>query len=261
MDVAGMKDFRSGAEAYDRFMGRYSEALAPPFADFAGMAPGVRVLDVGCGPGALTTEAVHRTGAANVFACDPTPAFVAACRARQPAVEVRQAPAEECPFPDDAFDVTASQLVLHFVTDPARAAAEFVRVTHPGGVVVACVWDLASGMQLLRAFWDAALRVHPDAPDEARRLRFGRPGEIVELFRAAGMHALTETKLTVSSRYEDFDDLWSSFQAGVGPAGGYLATLDPDDRERVRAAMHAELGGPRGHFTLSATARAARGVV
>ena len=160
--------FAVDAGAYDRFMGRYSVRLAPSFADFAGIAAGRRVLDVGCGPGALTTELVQRLGAAAVAAVDPSERFVAAARERHPGVQVRIAAAEELPFADAEFDAALAQLVVHFMDDPVRGLAEMVRVTRNGGVVAACVWDHAGGHTPLAPFWDAVHELDPNATDESR---------------------------------------------------------------------------------------------
>ncbi len=222
---------------------------------------GGRFLDVGCGPRALTTVAIARLGTDAVSAVDPAPGVVEACRTRCPGLTVRQGPMEALPFEDDEFSSAAAQLVFHFVTDPRKGAQEMRRVVRPGGVVAAAVWDFAEGMEMLRAFWDAALSVDPDAPDEARVLRFGRPGELAELFTAAGLVDVEESPLTVRSGYESFDELWSTFLAGIGPAGGYAVGLPPERRQALRAALHDGLGRPAGPFELSATARVARGEV
>ena len=133
----GARSFLASGQAYDRFMGRYSRPLAARFADFAGVAAGHSVLDVGCGPGALTAVLVDRLGADRVSAFDPSPPFAAECKARHPGVTVREGHAEQMPFDDAGFDIALAQLVLHFVTDPARCAQEFGRVLRPGGVAAA----------------------------------------------------------------------------------------------------------------------------
>lgn len=181
-EVEGTRTFQAPAEAYDRFMGRYSHELAVPFAALCLPGDSGRFLDIGCGPGALTAVAIARQGVDAVAAVDPAPGFVAACRAKCPGVEVRQGPMEALPFDDGEFAAAAAQLVLHFVSDPERGVAEMRRIVRPGGVVAAAVWDVAEEMEMLRAFWDAALSLDPEAPDEARVLRFGAAGELSALF-------------------------------------------------------------------------------
>lgn len=258
--VAGARTFAVTADAYDAFMGRYSRPLAVQFADFAGVAAGQRALDVGCGPGALTGELVRRLGVGQVAACDPSPPFVAACHDRYPGVDVRAGAAEQLPFDDASFDVALSQLVLHFVTDPTAAGIGMARAVRPGGAVASCVWSFDEEMQMLRAFWDAAVSLDPDAPEERRVMRFGRPGEISHWLSEAGLVDITETALTVTSTYAGFDELWDSFLAGIGPAGSYCMGLSPEHRETLRVAMHQRLGEPAGSISLSAGALAARGV-
>ena len=157
----GARSFLTSGDAYDSFMGRYSRSLAAEFANSTGVSAGQQVLDVGCGPGALTGELVRRLGAASVFAFDPSPPFVADCMARHPGVEVRAGRAETIPFDDHGFDAVLAQLVLHFVSEPSAAVAEMRRVARPGSIVGACVWDFAEGMQMLRLFYDAALAIDP----------------------------------------------------------------------------------------------------
>jgi SAM-dependent methyltransferase len=153
--------FRVGADEYDRFMGRYSAPLAPLFADFAGVGSSQRVLDVGCGPGALTAELVGRLGTDAVWAVDPSERFVAAARDRLPGVWIERASAEELPYEDRRFDPVLAQLVVHFMADPVAGLREMARVTETHGVVAACVWDHGGGRGPLSVFWDAAREVDP----------------------------------------------------------------------------------------------------
>jgi SAM-dependent methyltransferase len=199
-DIEGAKTFGVSGATYDLFMGRYSRALAEPFADAAGVRAGQTVVDVGCGPGALTGVLVDRLGAEAVVACDPSPKFVAECSTRHPGVRVEVAPAESIPFDTGCFHHAMAQLVLHFVSEPERAASEMMRVVRPGGRVSACVWDFDDGMEMLRGFWDAALELAPEAPDEARTMRFGRPGEIAELFASAGLSDVATQPSTSSGK-------------------------------------------------------------
>ena len=258
-ETHGASTFQVSGEAYDRFVGRYSTPLARAFADVAAVEPGVAALDIGCGPGALTAELVRRLGPAAVAAIDPSEPFVAECRRRNPGVAVQIASGEALPFADASFDRALSQLVLHFVADPAAAAAEMRRVLRPGGIAAACVWDFHDGMRLIRYFWDAALTIDRGAPDEAATLHFGRDGEIGELFATAGFGEVATGAVDVEAAYEDFDDLWSGFTGGPGPAGAYCKSLAPDLRDRLRDELRRSLGDPRGAFTLPARAWYATG--
>src|SRR5438477_648790 len=172
--------FTVGADAYDRFMGRYSRPLAPLLVNFARVADGQRVLDVGCGPGALTAELVARLSAGVVTAVDPSEPFVAAVRARQPEVEVRLAAAEDLPFGDETFAAALAQLVVHFMADPIAGLREMARVTQRGGTVAACVWVHAGGGGPLALFWDAARELEPGVRGESE-LAGARRGHLAEL--------------------------------------------------------------------------------
>ncbi|MGI8478815.1 MAG: class I SAM-dependent methyltransferase, partial [Gaiellaceae bacterium] len=159
--------FAAAAEAYDRFMGRYSVQLSPQLSDIAGVTAGQKVLDVGCGPGALTGELVARLGSEAVAAVDPSESFVAAVRERQPGVDARHAAAERLPFGAETFDATLAQLVVHFMSDPAVGLREMARVTRRGGVVAACVWNFGGGQSPVSVFWRAALALDRNAEDES----------------------------------------------------------------------------------------------
>ncbi len=246
------------ADAYDRFMGRYSVLLSSQLSDLAGISRGQRVLDVGCGPGALTTELVARVGPAAVSAVDPSEPFVTAARARHPGVDVRQAPAEQLPFPDQSFDAALAQLVVQFMSDPAAGLAEMKRVTRQDGVVVACVWDHAGGQGPLSPLWTAARDLNPELEDESR-LAGTREGDLAHLFESAGLHAVEETALSVSLEHASFEDWWEPFTLGVGPAGAHVAGLDPQHRAQLRDRCRAAL--PEAPFVLTVRAWAARGVV
>jgi SAM-dependent methyltransferase len=248
--------FAVGAEQYDRFMGRYSGPLAPVFADFAGVATGQRVVDVGCGPGALTVELVGRIGADAVSAVDPSESFVVAARERHPGVDVQQAAAEELPFADHAFGAALAQLVVHFMADPVAGLGEMARVTSAGGVVAACVWDHAGGRGPLSVFWDAARELDPDVDDESR-LAGAREGHLVELFEAAGLRDVEEGDLSVDVEHPSFEEWWEPFTFGVGPAGGLVARLDPDRQAQLRDSCRKLL--PEAPFVVSAHVWAARG--
>ncbi len=225
--------FDVSADAYARFMGRFSEPLAAEFAQVADVREGQRALDVGCGPGALTAQLVERLGIRAVSAIDPSASFVTAVRARFPGIDVRGGVAEQLPYPDASFDVAFAQLVVHFMSDPVAGLAEMARVTVPGGQVAACVWDHAGGGGPLSLFWRAVNDVDPDAHDESR-LAGAREGHLAELCAAAGLSNIRSSALTVTVRFATFDNLWQPFTLGVGPAGAYLAQLVVTERDRVR---------------------------
>src|ERR1700730_4448948 len=225
--------FNVSADAYLRFMGRYSEPLAAQFADLAGVRDGQRLLDAGCGPGALTAQVAGAAAPEAVSAVEPSGSFAAAARERLPGVDVRQAAAEQLPFGDAAFDAALAQLVVHFMADPVAGLREMGRVTRPGGVVAACVWDHAGGRGPLSAFWQAVRELDPGADDESN-LAGVREGHLAELFVQAGLDAVQVTTLTVRVRQPGFESWWETFTLGVGPAGAYLASLPAARRDELR---------------------------
>ena len=248
-------------QAYDRFMGRYSGPLAPLFADFAGVAAPMRVLDVGCGPGALTGELVRRVGDANVVAADPTEQFVAATERRFPGVDVTQAGAEALPFDDASFDAALAQLVVAFMKDALAGAREMARVTKVGGVVAMCMWPLGEGMEFLDLAHRAQAAVAPDHPTVGAVRHYRSEPELVELFARAGFEDVETGSLAVSVEYADFDELWAAVAAGSGPIGAFLASTDARTVERFQAELR-DLARDRGEpFTLTGRAHAIRGRV
>ncbi|HET7182992.1 MAG TPA: methyltransferase domain-containing protein [Candidatus Limnocylindrales bacterium] len=250
--------FNVAASAYDAFMGRFSRLLSPQMVDLAGLTAGQQALDVGCGPGALTSVLVERLGAANVAAVDPSAPFLEAVRTRNPGVTVVEATAEALPFPDGAFDAALAQLVVHFMHDPVGGIREMARVTRSGGAVAACVWDHAGALGPLALFWTTARELDPHAADESD-LPGARQGHLGQLFGAAGLTAVHETALAADLTMPDFDAWWSPFERGVGPAGAYVAGLAPDARAALRDRCRAKL--PDGEFVIQARAWAARGTV
>lgn len=253
--------FRGSATAYDRLVGRYAAPLAAALIEFAGVEPEMRALDVGCGTGGLTAALTERLGETNVRAVDPSEPFAEACRTRLPRVEVLVASAEALPFDDQAFDATLAQLVVNFIPDADAGVREMARVTRPGGIVASCVWDYPGEMTLLRAFWDAAREVDPEAPDEGAIMQWCHEGELAELWRDAGLVAVRFGELVVRASYADFEDLWSPLLAGVGPSGSFCKSLDEERRARLQGAFRKRLGVGKGPFELTARAWAAAGMV
>jgi SAM-dependent methyltransferase len=243
--------FDVAATAYDRFMGRFSRPLAVLLADTADVRPGHTAVDVGCGPGALTEELVARLGPGSVTAVDPSEPFVRAARERLPGVRVEQAVAEDLPLPGDAVDRALAQLVVPFMTDPVAGLAEMARVTRPGGLVAACVWDHGAQRGPLSLFWRAVHDLDPANRGEGD-LPGTHEGQLGLLAQEADLREVTETALTTSLRCRSFDDWWAPYELGVGPAGAHVAGLDEPAREALRARC-AEMMPPA-PFTVEATA-------
>jgi ubiquinone/menaquinone biosynthesis C-methylase UbiE len=256
------------AAGYEQLMGRWSRKLAGPFIDFAGLANGERVLDVGCGTGSLTFALPQAAEVSEVAAIDYSPVFVeeAQRRNRDPRITITQGDACAIPLPDGRFDRAMALLVLHFVPEADKAVAEMRRVVRPGGVVAAAVWDHLGGMPGMRMMWDTLAA----QDEEARRMRslycfqpMMRPGEMRQTFIVQGLSNVEETELLIRMEYENFADYWEPIAAGEGPLGKYVAGLDPARRaqadEAVRAAY--EAGQPDGPRSFAAVAWACRGVV
>ena len=246
--------FAVPADAYDRYMGRFSRPLAGPFAEWAGVAPGMRVLDVGAGTGALTGELIERLGRTAVAAIEPSPSFAAALTQRHQ-VPVVLGTAEQLPVAEASFDLILAQLVVHFMADPVRGLAELARATRPTGWVAACVWQ-TGGHGPVDDFWAAARAVDAEVQDESARPGVA-PGELRGLFAAAGMTGLEETSLTVSVRHASFAAWWAPFEEGAGPGGAYLAARPAEVRRAIRGQARVAL--PGGPFTTTASAWAVKG--
>jgi ubiquinone/menaquinone biosynthesis C-methylase UbiE len=252
----------SRADAYGRHTGRYAPELAANFLRFAGVSSELQALDVGCGPGALTDALTKRVGSERVAAVDPSEEYAEACRQRLPGVDVRVGAGEDLPFEDGTFDAVLAQLVVQALDDAPRAAQEMLRVTAPGGLVAACVWDFRAGMPLLVSYWGAALAVDPDGArragaDDANP--WCTPEGLRCLWREAGMKEVETGELSASARYEGVDDAWWSFEAGVGSSGAYCGSLDEPQRASLRKEFRRRLGVGEGPFRLTARAWAVRG--
>lgn len=252
----GAATFRTSAEAYDRLVGRYGRALACGLIAAAGLRPGHRALDVGCGPGALTRELVALLDAEAVAGIDPSTSFADATRRRLPGVDVRVACAEALPFEDAAFDHAFAQLVVNFMSDPPAGVLEMQRVTRPGGAVTAAVWDYAGQMTLLRRFWDAAVALDPSARDrdEGRCMPFCTPGALGDLWSTADFADVQVSPIVVEARYDDFEDLWQPLELGVGPSGAYATSLPSELRMALKAELRRRLAVTDEPFGLTARA-------
>jgi SAM-dependent methyltransferase len=254
---------KAAADHYDRHVGRYNAELARALVEFAGVRPGQRALDVGCGPGALSRELAAVLGAMHVSAIDPSPSFVAAAQGRLPGVNVRVAAAEQVPFDDNTFDHALAQLVVNFMADARKGLSEMARVTRSGGVISVATWDYSDGMTFLRKFWDAAIATDPrggDA-DEGLTMRYCRPDELAELLESVGLRNVRTGEAAPRGRYTSFDDLWQPLLGGIGPSGVYVTSLDDAQRATFRTEFRRQLGVGDEPFELSARAWLARAEV
>jgi ubiquinone/menaquinone biosynthesis C-methylase UbiE len=257
-----------GADKYDSYMGRWSRRLAPKFLDFAGLAAGERVLEIGCGTGSLTFMFSSHASVAGVDAIDYDAQFVAAARERNsdPKINIAEGNACHLQFADGAFDRALSMLVLHFVSDPDRAVAEMRRVVRPGGVAAAAVWDNFGGMPSNRMFWDIAAAIEPRAAERrnASLIRpMTRPGELCRAFVQAGFLDVAETMLTIRLDFANFEDYWTPTLTGQGTNAEFMASLPALTRQHIEDAVRDSYlcSRPDGPRSFASVAWAVRGTV
>lgn len=256
----------TAGSAYEHFMGRWSRCLAPRFLSWLGIHRGVHWLDVGCGTGAFAESICSCADPASVVACDPSEAFVDFARGQSGDARISFLVAGTGHLPGRPGDYgsASSLLALNFFPDPAGAVREMRSLTATGGTVSGCVWDYASGMGFLRAFWDAAAAVDPAAGalDEGNRFPLCRPDALTSLFRGEGLADVRCEPIEVPTVFVDFDDYWGPFLGGTGPAPAYVAALDAERRAGLARALETSLRpGPEGMIELTARAWAIRGIV
>ena len=250
-------------DAYERYMGRWSRQVAPRFLQWLNIAAARRWLDVGCGTGALSSAIVEHCAPRSVIGVDPSQGFLAAARARLPALDWRVGSADELPLTDESVDVAASALVLNFVPDPVAALREMARVTAPDGEVGVYVWDYSHRMALVRHYWDAAARVDPAVVERGQDERFAlcHPENLSVALIEAGLRSVTVSAIDIELRFTDFDDYWQPFLAGQGPAPAHAMRLQPAQREHLRELLRARLPvRADGTIVLNARAWAGRGI-
>src|SRR5918996_2851353 len=254
------------AEAYEQLMGRWSRKLAPLLIEFAGVQDGDRVLDVGCGTGALTRTLLERMPHSEVVGVDMSSTFIEHGRQQliNPRVSLEVGDAQTLPYPNADFDKCLSLLVLNFVPDAPQAAGEMCRVTRPGGTVAAAVWDYGEGMEMLRILWDTAVALDPGAePKHERNMPYCRKSELSALLTEGGLQNVEETSLTIPLEFGSFQDYWTPFLSGVGPSGSYVSSLPAEHQSALQDHLRQRLLGGRGDqpFTLQARAWAVQGTV
>jgi SAM-dependent methyltransferase len=249
--------------AYESYVGRWSRLVAGELLRWLGVPPGSRWLDVGCGTGTLARAIAEDAAPRAVLGIDRSKGFVAHARARVTGAPMafQVGDAQALPVADGAFDAVVSGLVLNFVPEPATMVAEMARAARPGSAIALYVWDYAGGMELMRAFWDAATALDPAAAalDEAVRFPGCAPAPLEALFTAAGLSGVATRAIDVGTRFRDFDDYWSPFLGGQGPAPAYAMSLPEGRRVALREAIRAALPtGSDGSIQLTARAWAVR---
>jgi len=251
---------------YERFMGRWSRLLAPGFVAFSNAKDGDRVLDVGTGTGALASALEATVTSGEIVGIDPSEGFLSYAKknAKSGRVRFEVGDAQALKFKDASFDQTMALLVMNFIPDHNKAIGEMRRVTRPGGIVSACVWDYNAGMEMLRFFWDEVVSLDPAmAPKDERHMKLSREGQLSELWKKAGLINVQEKPLTIEQAYVSFDDYWGPFTKGAGPGGAYVVSLTDDRRRQLETRMRKRLLGDRadGAFVLKARAWCVRGEV
>jgi len=241
MDQKDEKDLFADGEAYEHYVGRWSRPVGHKFLVWLSQPPGLCWADVGCGTGALTGTVLEDAAPSSVIGIEPSEGFMGVARVSitDPRATFQSGDAQSLPLDNHVVDVAISGLVLNFIPDKKRALDEMCRIVKPGGVVAAYVWDYAGDMQLMRYFWDAVADLFPkDAErDEGRQFPICKPEPLAALFRSADLHAIETCALDVPTIFADFDDYWSPFLRGQGPAGVYCVSLSEQDRERLRARL------------------------
>ncbi|HWQ56552.1 MAG TPA: class I SAM-dependent methyltransferase [Bryobacteraceae bacterium] len=258
----------SEAEAYERFMGRWSRLLAPLLVEFAGPREAAGgVLDVGSGTGALAFSIARLRGHCRVLGIDPSQAYVGYANSRNPfpdRVSFQVGDARRLRHSNATFQASLSLLAFNFIPDTRQALHEVSRVTKPGGCISAAVWDYGAGMEMLRAFWDAAVSADPTAGQfDESQMPLCREGKLKELWKQSGLEHVEERPLDITMRFKSFADYWDPFLLGQGPAGAYVRYLDDDHRRALRTELKGRLNLSANDepFSLPARAWAVRGLV
>lgn len=253
-------------DAYERFMGRWSQLIAKEFINWLNPPASWKWLEIGCGTGALTRALLLNTHSASVVACDPSPQFVSFARGSfvDPAVTFLVADASELPGSIAEFDAVVSGLVLNFIPAPLEALRLMMSRLRPGGMLAAYVWDYADGMQFLRIFWEVVVELDPRASDldEGRRFPLCHPDALMDLLERAGLVRVESRALEIATPFPDFDSYWVPFLGGSGAPPSYVASLNPTAREQLRLRLQQRLAPIlEGSIQLTARAWAVRGIL
>jgi SAM-dependent methyltransferase len=258
------QDVWASGDAYEPYVGRWSRLVARDFIDWLEAGSSQRWLDVGCGTGALTQTVLQRAAPTSILGIDQSDGFIAYARraVADPRAVFQVGDASALPVESAAFDAAIAGLVINFIPDTPKAAAEMVRAVRTGGIVAAYVWDYAGEMQMMRRFWDAAVALDPSAldKDEGKRFPLCRPEPLAALFGAAGLKDVETRAIDVPTVFQNFDDFWGPFLSGQAPAPGYCMSLSEERREALRERLRSMLPAERdGSIPLMARAWAVKG--
>jgi SAM-dependent methyltransferase len=249
--AAAPSDTWASGDAYEPYVGRWSRVVAREFVTWLAISPMNRWLDVGCGTGALSQTVLQCAAPQSVTGIDRSADYVAFAQAHTPDARAKFdiGDAQALPVDTGVYDVVVAGLVLNFIPHPEQALAEMVRATRSGGVVAAYVWDYAGKMQFMRHFWNAASALDPTAYDldEGRRFSLCQPKPLQLLFQKAGLTAVEVHPIDVATDFADFEDYWSPFLGGQGPAPTYVMALNKEQqaalRERLRSSLPFAIDG------------------
>lgn len=245
MKQSPREDVWAAGDLYEPYVGRWSRQVARAFLEWLAVPEESDWLDVGCGTGALTQAILDHASPRHVRSVDASPGYIEYAKAQVTAgpVSFEVGNAQSLPVETESVDAAVTGLMLNFVPQPERAVAELSRATRAGGAVAAYVWDYAGKMELMRYFWDAAVELDPAASglDEGRRFPICRPEPLTELFTRAGLLHVEARPIDIPTGFRDFDDYWSPFLGGQGPAPGYAVSLDQSRqtalKERIRSRL------------------------
>ena len=259
------KEVWASGDAYEHYVGRWSRLVARKFVEWLAVLPGKLWLDVGCGTGALTQTILQIAAPRAVKGIDSAEGYITFVREMitDNRATFQLSDAQALPVETATYDVVVSGLVLNFVSRPGQMVTEMARAAKPGGLVAAYVWDYAGKMQFMRHFWNAAVALDPVAADfdEGRRFPLCNPGPLADLFQSVGLTSVDVQPIDIWTLFKDFDDYWSPFLGGQGPAPGYVMSLSEEGRTELRERIRAELPFVLdGSIPLLARAWAVRGV-
>jgi SAM-dependent methyltransferase len=258
------KDAWARGDYYESYVGRWSRLVGQEFVRWLALPENGKWLDVGSGTGILSQTILATVNPRKLKGIDQSEPFVEFARKQvnQPNIEFEVGDAQGLPVESETYDAAVSGLVLNFVPQPNQMVAEMRRAVRKGGTVALYVWDYATKMQFMRHFWNAAAALDPEAHDldEGRRSPICNPQPLTQLFQEAGLSEIEIRPIDISTDFRDFDDFWSPFLGGQGPAPTYTMSLNEEGRSQLRERIYNSLPfALDGSIPLVARAWAARG--